>query len=135
MWCPFDKDDSQFTKVLTDEGFVVVNGHIETGQDFFEYAEPPEGVECIVSNPPFSKRNEVLGKCFGFKIPFALISNYNGLFDHRKRYELIKNNPFELLVPMGRMNFKKGNGDENGSPNFQSVYVCSRVLDGQIEFV
>lgn len=34
IWCPFDKDDSNFVKVLRQSGHDVVNSHIEYGQDF-----------------------------------------------------------------------------------------------------
>ena len=41
VWCPFDTAESNFVKLLSKE-FDVVNGHIATGQDFFEYAAPPQ---------------------------------------------------------------------------------------------
>lgn len=62
VWCPFDKEHSEFVKILKKEGFNVTFGHIETGQDFFEYKQPPEDVDCIVSNPPFSKRTAIFEK-------------------------------------------------------------------------
>lgn len=34
--CPFDKPESNFVKVLIEQGFEVTYGHIETGQDFFD---------------------------------------------------------------------------------------------------
>ena len=36
IWCPFDKSDSQFVKVFQQNGFNVIYGHIETGQDFLK---------------------------------------------------------------------------------------------------
>lgn len=36
IWCPFDKEESNFVQVLTKEGFNVIYGHIETGQDFLK---------------------------------------------------------------------------------------------------
>lgn len=33
--CSFDKQESEFVKVLTDHGFKVTFSHIETGTDFF----------------------------------------------------------------------------------------------------
>ena len=58
IWCPFDKKDSQYVKVLTKEGFKVIYGHIETGENFFKVDVP----ECdyIISNPPYSLKGEVL---------------------------------------------------------------------------
>ena len=130
--CPFDKAESNFVKVLTEKGFDVTYSHIETGTDFFEIDNLGE-YDAIVSNPPFSKRQPILEKLFESKVPFAMIMNFNGLFDSRKRWELFKNNDFELIVPSGRMHFFNEKCAGN-SPNFQSVYVCRGMADKQIEF-
>ena len=37
IWCPFDKDDSNFVKILKDNGNTVYNTHIDTGEDFYTY--------------------------------------------------------------------------------------------------
>lgn len=132
--CPFDTSESNFVKVLKQKGFRVRYGHIETGQDFFE-RQDIERADCVVSNPPFSKRQSILEKLFSCGVPFALILNSNGIFDAKSRWELFKNNPFELLVPKGRVNYTNESGDLKSSPNFQSWCVCSKVLDNKIEFV
>lgn len=64
IWCPFDKEQSEFVKLLKEAGFEVIFSHIETGQDFFEYELPPFEADCIVSNPPFSKRDAVFDRLF-----------------------------------------------------------------------
>lgn len=132
IWCPFDTKDSNFVKKLTAEGFSVVYGHIDTGQDFFAHDKVPKGVEVVVSNPPFSKRQKIFEKLFGWKIPFALIMNSNGLFDAKARFDLFNDNQFELLIPKGRMKFFKEEDTKRNSPNFQSIYVCSQILDKQV---
>ena len=134
IWCPFDKEHSEFVKVLKENGYEVTFGHIETGQDFFSYKEPPAGVDCIVSNPPFSKRTAIFEELFNFGLPFAMIMNFNGLFDAKVRFELFKSNKFELLIPKGRMCFFDESMEAKNNPNFQSVYVCSGILDNQIVF-
>lgn len=134
VWCPFDKADSNFVTVLTNEGFNVTYGHIETGQDFFDYENPPDGTECVVSNPPFSKRDAIFKRLYEFNIPFALVMNLNGLFDSKKRFEVFKNNDVELYIPKGRMKFIAKDKGQLNSPNFQSVYVCSKMLDNPITF-
>ena len=135
IWCPFDKEHSEFVKILKEKGFNVTFGHIETGQDFFSYKEPPVGVDCIVSNPPFSKRTVIFENLFKFGIPFAMIMNFNGLFDAKVRFELFKSNKFELLIPKGRMCFFDESMESKNNPNFQSIYVCSNILENQIEFI
>ena len=129
VWCPFDTEDSNYVKTFKMVGLNVVYGHIETGQDFFSYDEPQ--AECIVSNPPFSKRNEILAKLYGWNIPFALILYFNGLFDAELRWSLCKENGVELLIPNGRMRFNHRDKGELNSPNFQSIYVCYKMLGGE----
>lgn len=130
--CPFDKEESNFVKVLKERGFDVTYSHIETGTDFFDI-DDLDSYDAIVSNPPFSKRQKILEKLFDTKIPFAMIMNFNGLFDSRTRWEMFKHNQFELLVPCGRMHFFNESCKGN-SPNFQSIYVCSGMLLKQITF-
>ena len=131
--CPFDTAESQFVKVLSEEGFDVDYSHIDTGTDFFEI-EGLNKYDAVVSNPPFSKRQEILERLFEEGVPFALILNFNGLFDSKRRWEMFKENKFELLVPKGRMHFFNDTCDGN-SPNFQSIYVCKGICEHQIEFV
>lgn len=131
--CPFDAEDSEFVKVLGEHGFDVAYSHIATGGDFFEI-EDLNDYDAVVSNPPFSKRQAVLEKLFESDTSFAMILNFNGLFDSKKRWELFKENNFELLIPKGRMCFSNENGIAN-SPNFQSIWVCRGIGKKQIEFM
>ena len=130
--CPFDKAESNFVKVLTEKGFDVTYSHIETGTDFFEINNLND-FDAIVSNPPFSKRQKILEKLFESGVPFAMIMNFNGLFDSKARWRLFKNNDFELLIPLGRIHFF--NDECKGtSPQFQAIYVCKGICDKKIEF-
>lgn len=62
IWCPFDKDNSEFVSVLKKEGFKVINTHIEYGQDFFEVEVPR--CDYIISNPPYSLKSEVFKRLY-----------------------------------------------------------------------
>lgn len=88
----------------------------------------------MVSNPPFSKRDAIFEKLFSMNIPFALVMNFNGLFDSKKRARLFRDNGVELLIPFGRMKFFSKDKGIMNSPNFQSIYVCNKLLDKQITF-
>lgn len=134
FWCPFDKEHSEFVKTLIELGYEVTYGHIDTGQDFFDYANVPNGVDCVVSNPPFSKRDAIFNKLYQLNIPFALIMNSNGLFDSKSIFDLFSQNNFELLIPRGRMKFFDESMVSRNNPNFQSIYVCHGILDKQIVF-
>jgi len=133
IWCPFDTNESNFVKVLQDGGYTVVYSHIEQGQDFFEYE--PEKWDILVSNPPYSIRNDILDKCFSFNKPFALLMNTNGLFDSKIRYDLFKQKDFTLFYLRGRVNYMKEYGlIEKSSPPFQSAYICNNLFTEKIVF-
>ena len=70
---------------------------------------------------------------YEWDLPFALVLNFNGLFDSRKRVRMFMENDVQILVPFGRMKFIH-EGELLNSPNFQSVYVCHKVLESQIVF-
>ena len=133
IWCPFDKLESNFVKVFSDNGHTVINGHIDNGEDFFNIEIPK--CDYIISNPPFSKRNTILTRLFSFGIPFMMIMNSNGLFDSQVRWNLFKQFNFTLVYLSKRVNFMKEMGvEEKGSPTFQSLYVCHKISDKQIIF-
>lgn len=131
--CPWDEEKSQFVQVLTEEGFDVTYSHIFTGQDFYEITDFSK-YDAVVSNPPFSQREQVLLRLFEAGIPFAVILDFNGIFDNKTRWEMFKANDFNLLIPCGRMRFFNDRL-QNAQPPFQSVYVCHGMTDKQIEFV
>lgn len=132
IWCPFDKKDSKFVEVLEAEGFKVIYGHIETGQDFFEEAVP----ECdyIVSNPPYSMKGKVFTRLYEMGKPFAMLINFQGVFDHKQRFELFKNNRTEMLWLSPRVNYIKPNQEKAGGVPFQSGYLCSNIFEKQLNF-
>ena len=101
-------------------------------QTFFEIDNLTD-FDAVVSNPPFSKRQQILETLFRYDVPFAMIMNFNGLFDSKSRWQLFKDNKVELLVPCGRMHFFNDDCKSN-SPNFQSIYVCNKMLPDQITF-
>ena len=132
IWCPFDTEESSFVKVFSERGYTVNYGHIDTGQDFFDYSSPQGDV--LVSNPPFSKRDAILKRLYEWDLPFALILNFNGLFDSKRRLDIFQGHRVEMLVPRGRMKFLHRDVADLDSPNFQSIYVCNHLLDKQIVF-
>ena len=133
IWCPFDTEDSLFVKIFRKEGFNVIATHIFNGDDFFKIEIP----ECdyIISNPPYSKRNEILKRLFELRKPFAMLMNTNGLFDSEIRWNLFKKNNFSLIYLKGRTSFAQEQGvEQKTSPPFQSAYICGFLSNQQIIF-
>lgn len=134
IWCPFDTKESWFVKVLKQEQFNVINTHKITGEDFFSCIVPK--CDCIVSNPPYSLKGEVLQRLFDLKIPFAMLVGIVGLFESQQRFTMFQNNIFEVLYLNKRVAFFKDFKEQQPSlnPPFSSVYICSHVLPKQICF-
>lgn len=132
IWCPFDKKDSKFVEVFKKEGFKVIYGHIETGEDFFKVDVP--NCDYIISNPPYSLRGEVFKRLFEIGKPFAMLINFQGLFDSRDRFEMFKNNRTEMLWLYPRVNYIKPNEYKTSGVPFQSGYLCSGIFDNQLNF-
>ncbi len=133
IWCPFDLDHSNYVKIFKRAGFKVINSHLETGGDFFNIQVP----ECdlIISNPPFSLRDEIFKKCIDMNMPFMLLMNTNGFLDSKKRWFLFKENikDITLLYLQGRVNYMKEYGvEEKGSPPFQSMYISYNINQDQL---
>lgn len=132
IWCPFDTADSNFVKVLKKEGFEVIYGHISTGQDFFKIPVP----ECdyIISNPPYSLKGQIFKRLYEINKPFAMLINFQGIFDHKERFSMFKNNGVEMLWLSPRVNYIKVAGEKASGVPFQSGYLCHGVLNNLLEF-
>ena len=132
IWCPFDEDNSNFVKVFKENGFNVINGHIFTGQDFFKVDVPK--CDYIISNPPYSKKTEVFKRLYETGIPFAMLINFQGIFDNKERFKLFSNNRIEMLWLSPRVNYLAKGETKYKSVPFQSLYLCSGIFEEQINF-
>lgn len=105
IWCPFDKDDSNFVKLLKYNGNIVHNTHIDMGQDFYEFT-PDFDWDCIISN--------------------------TWLNDSAPK-KLFKYKELQLLMFEERMKFINPDGKVIGnSSTFSSSYYCYNFLPKQI---
>ena len=133
IWCPFDTKESNYVKILQKD-FIVINSHIDEGKDFFEYT--PEKFDYIISNPPYSIKNKVFKRLFELKKPFAMLIGNIELFGSKERFEMFKNNKFEIMFFDKRISFFKDftNKELSINPSFSSLYLTSNVLPEKIIF-
>ena len=134
IWCPFDTQESNFVLRFEELGHTVTNSHISKGYDFFDcyFTE----FDYVVCNPPYSKKFEVLDKLFKCGTPFAMLLGIVGLFESQKRYELFRDNDFEIMYMNRRVSYFKNYDDQKPSlnPPFSSDYICKGMLPKQIVF-
>ena len=127
VWCPFDLKNSEFVYALKEHGCKVIYSHIETGQDFFSY-EPNEPYDYIISNPPFSRKLEVLERLYELKKPFAMLLNLECLnYQEVGTFFLDKN--LELLIVDKKVSF------DGKVSSFNTSYFCNKILPEKLKFV
>lgn len=134
VWCPFDTEQSLFVKELSKTNEVVYSSLLN-GQNFFEI-EVLENTKYIISNPPYSLKTEVLERLFKFDIPFAMLLGIVGLFESKKRFEMFRDNEFEIMYFNKRVAYFKDYNEQKPSlnPPFSSVYICHNMLPKKIMF-
>ena len=128
VWCPFDKEYSEFVKQISQTNRVVYS-HIDNGQNFYTY-EPNIHWDCIISNPPFTNKRETFERALSFNKPFALIMSNTWLNDSAPK-QLFKEKDLQLLMFEERMKFLN-NGVINNKITFSSSYFCWNFLPKQI---
>lgn len=128
VWCPFDKEDSEFVKQISKTNKVIYS-HIDYNQDFFNYE--PESWDCIISNPPFTNKRKYFERALSFNKPFALIMSNTWLNDSAPK-QLFKDKELQLLMFDKRMKFIMSNGKDNNKITFSSSYYCWNFLPKQI---
>lgn len=131
VWCPFDKENSEFVKQLTANGNKVIYSHISDGQDFYTY-EPNEHWDYIISNPPFSGKRQIFERALSFNKPFALIAP-NTWWNDAAPAQIFKNKDLQILSFDYRMKFEN-NGIVEKKITFMSAYWCWNFLPKQIIF-
>jgi len=97
------------------------------GKDFF-VDEMPSGVDAIITNPPYSKKDAFIAKCYDLKLPFALLLPVTAI-QGKFRGNLFGKNGIELLVLNNRVDFTG-----KGQPHFGVAWFCCGILPDTLIF-
>lgn len=126
IWACFDKENSEFVKVLTQEGYKVIYSHVDDGKNFFTYE--PDKWDIAISNPPFQDKKKTFERLLSFKKPFAMLMTLTWLNDATPK-RLFRNHDLQLLMFEERIKYKNAVDDKI---NFSSAYYCYNFLPKQI---
>ena len=85
-------------KVLENRGCSVVQTDIVDGTDFIT-AVLPEGVDWIITNPPFSLAEAFIIRSIAAGIPFAFLLK-SQFWHSKKRYRLFLEHPPQYVLPL-----------------------------------
>lgn len=83
----------------------------------------------IITNPPYSLKNEFLERCYEYDKPFALLLPLTAL-EGKQRNELYKEYGIELIVLDKRINFMKN----KNNVWFNTSWFCKGIADKQLNF-
>ena len=89
---------NHMVNVLRECGYEVIGTDIQSGVDFLT-AEIPEGVDWIITNPPFNISEKFIKRCVEHGKPFALLlkSQY---WHAQRRSKLFQDNPPLFVLPL-----------------------------------
>ena len=126
-WECTDFGDSNITEVLKNNGYKTVTTHLNTGFDFLK-DEPDFDFDCIITNPPFSKKDKFLERAYKIGKPFCFLLPITAL-EGKRRGRLFRKYGIQVLVLDSRIDFTgKGNNWFNVS------WFCWKVLPEKLIF-
>lgn len=125
IWCPFDTKDSEFVRTFKRNNYNVIHSHIWQGQDFFEYQ--PKEYDYIISNPPFSKKLEVLDRLYKLNKPFAMVLGLP-ILNYQNVGNFFVGKDLQLLLLDKKVSF---NGKTS---SFNNSYFCRNILPKDLIF-
>jgi hypothetical protein len=111
---------------LQSKGYRVVGNHD------FDFLTDTLEFDLIVSNPPYSLKDEFLKRAYEHGKPFAFLLPADSLVG-KQRYELFAKHGCQLLIPNRRIEYV-GPDPWKSQANFNSFWVCWKLLPQDIIF-
>ena len=93
----------------------------QSRQHDFLQSDVGEKMDCIITNPPFSLKQQFLERCYSLGKPFALLLPLT-TFETKKRQELFKKFGVEVIFFDRRINFETPNKVEKSSAWFATAW-------------
>ena len=126
-WECTDFGESNITKVLQENGFKVI--YTSKNEIDFLKDKPNFEFDVIITNPPYSLKNEFLKRCYEYNKPFALLLPLTAL-EGKERGKLYREKGIEVIVLDKRINFMK----EKKNVWFNTSWFCHDICDKLLSF-
>jgi hypothetical protein len=121
--CPFDTDESNFVKQGKEMGLTVLNGMTDWLDAEYEY-------DYLITNPPFSIKDQVIEKCLSSGKPSALVLPIDAL-GGKRRHEIYRKYRYPTIyVPTRRINYISVDGAQSKANHFHSVILVFNDKNG-----
>lgn len=115
---------------LNEAGFVCLGTDILEDSRWDFLTSEASNYEAIVTNPPYTLKNEFLARCYELGKPFALLMNITSL-EGRKRQALYRENGIEVIMPNGRINYATEHGNDTNGAWFYSAWFTHGLNIGR----
>lgn len=108
---------------LEHNGYNVIATDIKTGYNFLSLDILPVGVDCIITNPPYSIKDDVIRKCISFGLPWALLLPLTSLGE-QGRFEIWKETQPQVIIMDKRLNYIY-NGVQSQGSHMPTIWVTN----------
>ena len=116
VMCPFDTDKSQFVQVGEAKGYEVFRNIRNWLESEYEY-------DYLITNPPFSIKDQVIEKVLKSGKPSALLLPIDSM-GGKRRHELYRQYGYpSVYVPSRRVNYISEDGKETKGNYFHTVVL------------
>lgn len=126
-WECTDFGESNITKILKENGYKVISTNKQE-LDFLK-DKPNFEFDAIITNPPYSLKDNFIKKCYEYNKPFLLLLPITAL-EGKVRNKLYKEKGIEIIVLNKRINFMKS----KKNVYFNTSWFCNGICDKQLNF-
>ena len=116
---------------LKRKGFEVIGTDINSGKDFLN---SNCRCDCVITNPPYSLKDDFIEKCYEIGKPFALLLPLTAL-EGKRRQAQYKKHGVQLILFDKRINFKTPNRKGSGSWFATAWFTHGLNLPKELNFV
>jgi hypothetical protein len=127
IWECTDFGASKITKVFAENGYTVVSTHIHRGFDFLKDKQDFD-FDIIITNPPFSMKDEFIKKCYEYGKPWVMLLPISAL-QAIGRTRIFHEKGIQYLGFNERIDFTGGGA--NWKP---TAWFCWKVLPQDLMF-
>lgn len=129
-WECTDFGESNITKILKENGYKVI-GTNKQELDFLK-DKPNFEFDVIITNPPYSLKDNFIKKCYEYNKPFLLLLLLLPItaLEGKVRNKLYKEKGIEIIVLNKRINFMKS----KKNVYFNTSWFCNGICDKQLNF-
>ena len=125
--------EGNLVKELEGRGFEVIASDILAGQNFLTWQ--PDEFDCIITNPPYSLKQQFLERCYALQKPFALLLPLT-TFETTKRQELFKQYGVQVIFFDKRIHFQGPTIEHESKAWFSTAFFTWGLgLKNELNFV